>query len=64
MKNGLKECPFCGKDDQKLMDRFDFTNGAKKKYSVLCSDCGAQTKDCDSSFEAIDCWNMRNGKRE
>lgn len=59
MKNGLKECPFCGCEDVKLLDKFDFTNGAVKKYLIKCSGCGAQTKECDTNFDAFDCWNLR-----
>ena len=62
MKNGLESCPFCGKETVKVVDRLDFVEGVVTKYMVKCSECGAQTKECATNYEAIELWNMRAGK--
>lgn len=59
MDNGLKKCPFCGSEQAKVVDKLDILGGVSTKYYVRCSDCGAQTKEVASRYEAIEIWNKR-----
>ena len=52
----LKPCPFC-KGDARYAFYVRFRKNTK--HFVVCDDCGAESKLCDSREEAAALWNRR-----
>ena len=61
MDNGMKPCPFCGKEP--TLTTYEGKDGWRDRYGVLCrydeGGCGAESGLYHSKEEAIDCWNRR-----
>lgn len=58
----LRECPFCGSDGTICTTPWDFDKNRPKenhKYIVECSECLAQTDECETREKAIEAWNRR-----
>lgn len=53
MSNKLKPCPFCGGKAEFSEDEFFC------RYSVVCTECGAETNTYGVEQNAIDAWNNR-----
>jgi len=59
MSEGLKQCPFCGKYPQTVVD-----DETEEKFGVKCFNCGgAIYPEKDTLDEAIEAWNRRAGER-
>lgn len=58
----LVRCPICGGHPQRESN--NSYNGDQMDdwewFAVYCLGCGARTKDCDTTTEAIDEWNSGN----
>lgn len=52
-------CPFCA-HERPLYDQME----GRENHGVECAECGASTKRFKTKKEAIDAWNMRNGRPE
>lgn len=51
----LKLCPHCNGSG-----RIVSVSGFKSdRYRVVCEQCGASTRECDTEQEAVSAWNMR-----
>ena len=59
MRDGLKECPFCGSEEIRVIDRINVSNGLNSYYHVKCRGCGASSDEYKSQYDAIMAWNRR-----
>lgn len=51
----LKSCPHCNGNG-----RIVSVSGFKSdRYRVVCEECGASTRECETKQEAVSAWNMR-----
>lgn len=51
----LKSCPHCNGNG-----RIVSVSGFKSdRYRVVCEECGASTRECETEQEAVSAWNMR-----
>lgn len=50
-RDALRECPFCGGEA--------FSNNVPKNCWIMCRECQANVKTCDTPAEAIAAWNTR-----
>lgn len=53
----LKPCPFCSSENA-------YVANYGEKIAIECPDCDCSTRLCDTRDEAIDAWNMRDGKED
>lgn len=51
----LKPCPFCSNEHAYVVDYGE-------KIAIECAKCDCSTRLCDTIDEAVDAWNMRDGK--
>lgn len=54
----LKPCPFCGGEADFFEDEFFC------RYSVVCTECGAETDTYGDERDAMDAWNKRVEHRD
>ena len=54
----LKPCPFCRSNKHAYIADYG------GKFAVECPNCDCSTRLCDTRDEAIDAWNMRDGKED
>lgn len=59
MKIELKPCPFC--NGSASYAYFVRSRNSTQQF-VVCDDCGAESKLCDSREEAAAAWNQRREK--
>lgn len=53
----LMTCPHCNGNG-----RIVSVSGFKSdRYRVVCEECGASTRECETKQEAVSAWNMRAG---
>ena len=51
----LKSCPHCNGNG-----RIVSVSGFKSdRYKIICEQCGASTRECETEQEAVSAWNMR-----
>ena len=64
-KINIKKCPFCSQEYGVWLEPgIVVIHGYGDKYWVTCGRCKATTDHYDTEAQAINAWNVRNGKIE